>query len=71
MGKNSLFLGTASTREMEVHLTVENKEWWLNEFAKVGLEAHPKEKEITGIMANNHPYNWNIATSILFALVKK
>jgi 2-polyprenyl-3-methyl-5-hydroxy-6-metoxy-1,4-benzoquinol methylase len=71
MGKTSIFLGTASTREMEVHLTVENKEWWLNEFAKVGMVPHPQSKEITRIMAENHPYNWNIATSILFAMIKK
>jgi len=71
MGTDSIFLGTASTREMDVHFTVENKEWWLNEFNKVGLIPHPDSGEILEKMSNNHPYNWNIATSILFAMKKK
>jgi 2-polyprenyl-3-methyl-5-hydroxy-6-metoxy-1,4-benzoquinol methylase len=70
MGKKSIFLGTASTRKMDVHFTVEDKSWWLNEFEKVNLISHPKSKEITELMAANHPYNWNIATSILFAMIK-
>ncbi|MDX2188981.1 MAG: class I SAM-dependent methyltransferase [Bacteroidota bacterium] len=71
MHDNSIFLGTACLREMEVHLTVESKTWWLKQFEEAGLIPHPKEKEIIEILQDHHPYNWNLATSILFAMVKK
>jgi SAM-dependent methyltransferase len=71
MGTNSVFLGTACLRKMEVHLTVESESWWLKQFENSGLIPHPNSKEIIKIMQLNHPYNWNLGTSVLFAMVKK
>jgi 2-polyprenyl-3-methyl-5-hydroxy-6-metoxy-1,4-benzoquinol methylase len=69
MDERSLFLGTASLQEQyDVHITVKPRPFWLDMFASVGLEPHPRAAEYEGLLSRNNPFNWDASNTNVFAL---
>lgn len=72
LGENSIFLGTASLQDdLDVHVTVKPRQWWLDKFAQYGLVPHEKHAEYEQLLADNHPFNWNGDNTNVFALKLK
>jgi len=69
LGRNSIFLGTASLQDdLDVHITVKPRPFWLEKFAQHGLVPHERHKEYEKLLADNHPFNWNGDNTNVFAL---
>jgi SAM-dependent methyltransferase len=69
LGKDSIFLGTASLQDdLDVHVTVRPRPFWLDKFAQHGLVPHEKHEEYEKLLADNHPFNWNGDNTNVFAL---
>ncbi len=69
LGKDSVFLGTASLQDdLDVHVTVKPRQFWLDKFAQYGLVPHEKHHEYEKLLADNHPFNWNGENTNVFAL---
>lgn len=72
LGENSIFLGTASLQDdLDVHVTVKPRQWWLDKFAEYGLVPHERSAEYEQMLADNHPFNWNGDNTNVFALKLK
>jgi 2-polyprenyl-3-methyl-5-hydroxy-6-metoxy-1,4-benzoquinol methylase len=70
MNKNSIFLGTIALTQMDVHINIHNRKWWLDKFTKQGLFPFEDSVTIENQLAKANPYNWNKNTSHIFALKK-
>ena len=68
--KDYIFLGAIAFRRMDVHINIHDGKWWLDKFNKQGLLSFNESDAIENNLAINHPYNWNINTSHIFALKK-
>lgn len=69
LGPESIFLGTASLQDdLDVHVTVRERPFWLDKFSQHGLIPHPQHEEFEGILARNHPFNWHADNTNVFAL---
>lgn len=69
IGENSIFLGTASLQDdLDVHITVKPREFWLEKFRQHGLVPHEKHEQYEKLLAANHPFNWNGDNTNVFAL---
>jgi len=69
MGSDSLFIGTASfNADYDVHITVHDREWWIERFGRFGLEPVPNEGQWTDLLFRSAPHNWSSATSSVFVL---
>lgn len=69
LGKDSIFLGTASLQDdLDVHVTVRPRDFWLNKFAEHGLVPHEKHEQYEKLLADNHPFNWDGDNTNVFAL---
>lgn len=72
LGEKSIFLGTASLQDdLDVHVTVKPRQWWLDKFAEYGLVPHENHAEYEKLLADNHPFNWNGDNTNVFALKLK
>lgn len=72
LGENSIFLGTASLQDdLDVHVTVKPREWWLDKFAGYGLVPHERSAEYEQLLIDNHPFNWSGDNTNVFALKLK
>ncbi len=69
LGTNSIFLGTASLQDdLDVHVTVRERPFWLNKFRQHGLVPHTRHQEFEQLLARNHPFNWHAGNTNVFAL---
>lgn len=69
LGSHSLFLGTASLqRDLDVHVTVRPRSFWLERFRRFGLTSHPKHQVYERLLATHHPFNWDASNTNVFAL---
>jgi SAM-dependent methyltransferase len=69
MGSSSLFLGTASLGSYaDVHWTVRDGLWWMAQFREGGFRPHREHAECEETLACNHPFNWTVGTTTIFAL---
>lgn len=69
LGEDSIFLGTASLQDdLDVHVTVRPRDFWLNKFAEHGLVPHEKHEQYEKLLADNHPFNWDGDNTNVFAL---
>lgn len=69
LGPESVFLGTASLQDdLDVHVTVRERSFWLDKFRQHGLVPHPRHQEFEGLLARNHPFNWHAGNTNVFAL---
>ncbi len=69
LGPQSLFLGTASLQDdLDVHITVRPRVFWLDRFREFGLTEHPKHGFYEMLLAQNHPFNWGASNTNIFAL---
>jgi 2-polyprenyl-3-methyl-5-hydroxy-6-metoxy-1,4-benzoquinol methylase len=72
MGPGSLFLGTASLQDdLDVHVTVEARPFWLKTFADNGLLETRRHAEYEQILGDGHPFNWSPLNSNVFALEQR
>jgi 2-polyprenyl-3-methyl-5-hydroxy-6-metoxy-1,4-benzoquinol methylase len=74
LSESSLFIGTAAlTDYTDVHVTVHDRNWWLERFDKHRLLPVPEAKETHWIkaLARNHPFNWNSSTTSIFVLQRE
>lgn len=72
MGPRSLFLGTASLQDdLDVHVTVEARPFWLRTFAERGLLETRRHAEYEQTLGANHPFNWSPLNSNVFALERR
>lgn len=70
LGKESIFLGTASLQsDLDVHVTVRPRQFWLERFAEHGLAVHKKHEEYETLLADNHPFNWDSDNTNMFTLM--
>lgn len=70
MDNSSVFIGTIAHSVMDVHINIQTRNWWLNEFEKVGLKECKKSTVYQQQLADNHPYNWTKADSYIFILTR-
>lgn len=69
LGPESVFLGTASLQDdLDVHVTVRERPFWLDKFRQHGLAPHPHHQEFERLLARNHPFNWHAGNTNVFAL---
>jgi cyclopropane fatty-acyl-phospholipid synthase-like methyltransferase len=69
IGEKSIFLGTASLQDdLDVHVTVRPREFWMEKFAQHGLVRHDNHAAYESLLAENHPFNWNAENTNVFAL---
>jgi SAM-dependent methyltransferase len=69
MAEQSIFLGTASLqRDLDVHITVRERTFWLALFEQHGLQPHPKAEYYSRLLAANHPFNWHKGNTNIFVL---
>jgi SAM-dependent methyltransferase len=69
MGAKSVFLGTASLQnDIDVHVTVRERPFWLNKFRQHGLVPHPSHQQFETRLSRNHPFNWHAGNTNVFAL---
>ena len=69
LGEKSIFLGTASLQDdLDVHVTVRPREFWIEKFARHGLVQHDNHDAYESLLAQNHPFNWNAENTNVFAL---
>lgn len=70
MGPRSIFLGTASLQdELDVHITVKPREFWVERFGRHDLAPHPEHTHFETLLARNHPFNWHRGNTNVFAFV--
>lgn len=68
MGPNSVFLGTASLQDdLDVHVTVRERGFWLAAFARHGLVPHENASWQREIEAG-HAFNWHAGNTNVFVL---
>lgn len=69
MHSRSVAFCTASLQsQMDVHVLVRERKWWLERFARFGLFPVSNEGELIAKLGQNHPFNWNPSNSSIFAL---
>jgi SAM-dependent methyltransferase len=69
LGPKSVFLGTASLQDdLDVHVTVKPREFWIKKFGEHGLVPHERADEFEGLLVKNHPFNWNGDNTNVFAM---
>ncbi len=69
MHSTSLVLCTASLQaDLDVHVTVKNRQWWLDKFARGGLVPDKDSERICAQLAKNHPFNWSPDNTNIFHL---
>lgn len=62
------FCTTSLQSDMDVHVLVRDRDWWLQRFAKLDLYPLSDEAELTQRIGDSHPFNWNPSISNVFAL---
>ena len=69
MHATSLAICTASRQDnIDIHVLVRDRAWWLDRFARFGLVSRPDEAEMVRAIARDHPFNWLPQQSNIFAL---
>lgn len=69
MRPGSLALCTASLQDqMDVHVLVRSREWWLKRFEKLGLCERADAARLCRQLGINHPFNWSPDNTNVFAL---
>jgi SAM-dependent methyltransferase len=73
MSEGSFLICTASRQEeIDVHVLVRDREWWVGRLAAAGLE--PPEPSLAAALgervAHAHPFNWRAEQTHIFVLVK-
>jgi len=65
----SLVIGTASQNgTIDIHVTVQPRDWWLRQFENAGLVPHSDAARIEAAIYRRHPFNWWRGSSTVFAL---
>lgn len=69
MHERSVAFCTASLQaHFDVHVLVEDRDWWLDRFARAGLVRHSDADALERKIGSHHPFNWNPRISNIFAL---
>ncbi len=69
MHPKSVAFCTASLQEqIDIHVLIRNRDWWLERFSRFGLHPHPEEKKLGERLGLAHPFNWNTANTNVFVL---
>jgi SAM-dependent methyltransferase len=69
MSPQSVFLGTASLQDdLDVHVTVRERSFWLNAFRQHALVPHPNATEWQAAIESHHAFNWNAGNTNAFVL---
>ncbi len=69
MHANSVAICTASRQDnIDIHVLVRDRAWWLDRFARFGLVSQTDEAEMVRAIARDHPFNWLPQQSNIFAL---
>ena len=72
LGPESVFLGTASLQDdLDVHVTVKERSFWLKAFRRNGLVPHPDEKAWKADIEAHHAFNWNATNTNVFVLKRE
>jgi 2-polyprenyl-3-methyl-5-hydroxy-6-metoxy-1,4-benzoquinol methylase len=68
MHQKSILICTASLQELDVHILVKEREWWLNRFKIFSLIPIENDKELVDMVGKCHPFNWKASTTNIFAM---
>ena len=69
MAPSSVFLGTASLQDdLDVHITVKKRPFWLDAFKRHGLVPHPEASLWQAEIEANHAFNWDASNTNVFVL---
>lgn len=74
MDGTSLFVGTAAmTNDYDVHITVHDRQWWMERFRTHHLVPvnGAREAEWLSLLADSHPFNWSSTSTSIFVLQKQ
>jgi hypothetical protein len=69
MHPRSTFVCTASMLDdMDVHVLVRARDWWISRFAEVGLTPLADGDAFAARLTDHHPFNWSAGTTNVFVL---
>jgi 2-polyprenyl-3-methyl-5-hydroxy-6-metoxy-1,4-benzoquinol methylase len=68
MHQKSILICTASLQELDVHILVKQREWWLNRFQGFSLIPIENNKELANMVGKCHPFNWKASTTNMFVM---
>ncbi len=69
MHRNSTAFVTASLQSnLDVHVLIRRRDWWLARFAKCGLVPQRGHRVLCRELANHHPWNWDATNTNVFVL---
>jgi hypothetical protein len=69
MHPQSIFIGSASLQpNMDVHVLVRPKEWWLDRFCQHGLVPAPDHDRLGRQIMAHRPFNWSGENTNIFVL---
>jgi 2-polyprenyl-3-methyl-5-hydroxy-6-metoxy-1,4-benzoquinol methylase len=56
------------TSQVDVHVLVRDRGWWLSRFLTMGLHEHVNAARLSNRLKANHPWNWNSSDTNIFVL---
>ena len=72
LNEKGIFIGTASLQDdLDVHITVKERPFWLEVFDRNGLHPTIHEKEYITMLSRAAPFNWNESNSNIFCIQMK
>ena len=71
MHQKSILICTASLQELDVHILVRERKWWLKRFENFGLFPIQNDSVLIEIIGKCHPFNWKPTDTNIFIMELK
>jgi 2-polyprenyl-3-methyl-5-hydroxy-6-metoxy-1,4-benzoquinol methylase len=71
MHQKSILICTASLQELDVHILVRERKWWLKLFENFGLFPIKNDSLLIEVIGKCHPFNWKPTDTNIFIMELK